>query len=125
MGGKCRAIARLTKCARGRGLASLSPTQLLWSPVPFSVQDTVEFPPFRSGVNAGAGGVMTAHISFPKLLGNATPATLSPYFLRRVLREEMGFKGYASVPVAECHKKAAFWECAGQCSRLILCRTCR
>ncbi|MCK5649855.1 MAG: hypothetical protein KAJ42_00695, partial [Gemmatimonadetes bacterium] len=38
--------------------------------------------------------VMTAHIAVPEILGpDAPPATLSPYFMRELLREDMGFGG--------------------------------
>lgn len=56
--------------------------------------DSVELVPFRAGIRAGLDGVMTAHIAVTGVEGaDAPPATLSPYFMTRVLREEMGFRG--------------------------------
>ncbi len=56
--------------------------------------DSVELVPFRRSVDEGVDAVMTAHVSVPGVLGpDAPPATLSPYFLTTVLREEMGFGG--------------------------------
>lgn len=56
--------------------------------------DAVELPPFRAAVGAGIDAVMTAHIAVTGVEGaEARPATLSPYFLTQVLREEMGFGG--------------------------------
>lgn len=56
--------------------------------------DAVELPPFRAAVDAGVDGIMTAHIAVVGVEGpNAPPATLSPYFMTGVLRDEMGFQG--------------------------------
>jgi beta-glucosidase-like glycosyl hydrolase/CubicO group peptidase (beta-lactamase class C family) len=56
--------------------------------------DSLELVPFRRAVGEGVDAVMTAHVSVPALLGpEGPPATLSPYFLGQVLREEMGFGG--------------------------------
>ncbi len=56
--------------------------------------DAVELPPFRAAVDAGVDAIMTAHIAVTGVEGaDAPPATLSPYFLTRVLRDEMGFRG--------------------------------
>lgn len=56
--------------------------------------DRVELRPFRAAVEAGVDAIMTAHIAVVGVEGpDAPPATLSPYFLTRVLREEMGFEG--------------------------------
>ena len=54
----------------------------------------VEFPPFVSGIQAGAKLVMTAHLALPAIDGpDAPPATLSPSILKGLLREELGFRG--------------------------------
>lgn len=56
--------------------------------------DAVELPPFRTAVAAGVDGIMTAHIAVVGVEGpDAPPATLSPYFMTGVLRDEMGFQG--------------------------------
>jgi beta-N-acetylhexosaminidase len=56
--------------------------------------DRTEFPPFKAGIAAGAGGVMTAHIEVPALDPSpSTPSTLSPKIVSGVLRREMGFDG--------------------------------
>ncbi|CAN5875788.1 hypothetical protein BH23GEM7_BH23GEM7_32480 [soil metagenome] len=56
--------------------------------------DAVELPPFRTVVREGIDAIMTAHIAVPGVEGSdARPATLSPYFLTGVLREEMDFRG--------------------------------
>ena len=56
--------------------------------------DQMELPPFRAAVGAGVDGIMTAHIAMTGIDGaDARPATLSPTFGTRLLREEMGFEG--------------------------------
>jgi beta-N-acetylhexosaminidase len=56
--------------------------------------DAVELPPYRAAVEEGIDGMMTAHIAVVGVEGDtAPPATLSPYFATKVLREEMGFQG--------------------------------
>ena len=55
--------------------------------------DRVELAPFRMAVEAGVDAVMTAHVAVPQVLGDERPATLSPYFMTDVLRDEMGFRG--------------------------------
>jgi beta-N-acetylhexosaminidase len=53
-----------------------------------------ELVPFRRAVSEGVDAVMTAHLSLPGVLGpGAPPATLSPFFLTELLREDMGFQG--------------------------------
>lgn len=53
----------------------------------------IEFPPFADAIDAGVEAIMTAHISFPLILNNDSPATISKKFLTGILREEMDFKG--------------------------------
>ena len=56
--------------------------------------DKTEFPPFKAGIAAGAGAVMTAHIEMPALDPSPnTPTTLSQPIVSGVLRREMGFDG--------------------------------
>jgi len=52
----------------------------------------VELVPFRALVEAGVPALMTAHIVF-EALDPSAPATLSPFVLRPLLREELGFEG--------------------------------
>lgn len=55
--------------------------------------DSVEFVPFRSAIQAGMRGVMTAHIAVPALTGESVPSTLAPSVLTDLLRRELGFDG--------------------------------
>jgi beta-N-acetylhexosaminidase len=49
--------------------------------------------PFRAAVDAGIRAVMTAHVAYPALTGDDTPATLAPAIMTDLLRGELGFDG--------------------------------
>jgi len=49
--------------------------------------------PYRILVREGIPAVMTGHLAFPRITGDLTPASLSPFFLKDVLRKTLGFKG--------------------------------
>ncbi|HEX7052061.1 MAG TPA: glycoside hydrolase family 3 N-terminal domain-containing protein [Longimicrobiales bacterium] len=55
--------------------------------------DSIELPPFRAAIAAGVTGVMTAHIAFPALTGDMTPASLSPELVTGLLGDSLGFDG--------------------------------
>ncbi len=49
--------------------------------------------PYRMLVAEGLPGIMSGHLAFPRITGDRTPASLSPYFIDGILRERMGFQG--------------------------------
>src|SRR5438309_9456418 len=55
--------------------------------------DTLELVPFRAGIAAGAGVVLSARLAFPALTGSDDPATLSAAVLTGVLRDSLHFRG--------------------------------
>jgi beta-N-acetylhexosaminidase len=56
--------------------------------------ENLELVPFRAAIAAGAGSVMTGHLSIPALEPDLdTPATLSHNILTGLLRDELGFQG--------------------------------
>jgi CubicO group peptidase (beta-lactamase class C family)/beta-glucosidase-like glycosyl hydrolase len=56
--------------------------------------ESLELVPFRAAIAAGAGSVMTGHLSVPAMEPDAnTPATLSQNILTGVLRDELHFHG--------------------------------
>ncbi len=56
--------------------------------------DKLELPPFQAAVDAGVQCIMAAHITFSRVEEmQGRPTTLDPYFIKTVLRNEMGFKG--------------------------------
>lgn len=56
--------------------------------------DSLELYPFRQLINAGASGVMVAHLSIPALdTTRNRPSTLSPSIVTNLLKNELGFQG--------------------------------
>jgi len=47
--------------------------------------------PFKAGIEAGAEAVMLAHVVYPNVAPE--PAGYSPFWIQRILREELGFRG--------------------------------
>ncbi len=73
--------------------------------------EAVELVPFRSGIEAGAGSVMIAHVAFPALAHDgALPATLSSTIIQGLLREKMGYDG---VIVSDCLEMQAISDTFG------------
>jgi len=52
-----------------------------------------ELVPYRMLVKEGIPAVMSGHLAFPKIEANGIPASLSPWFLKDVLREKIGYRG--------------------------------
>ena len=56
--------------------------------------DSLELYPFRQLIDAGATGVMVAHLSIPALdTTRNRPSTLSPAIVTNLLKNELGFQG--------------------------------
>jgi beta-N-acetylhexosaminidase len=49
--------------------------------------------PFRTVIQEGLDGLMTAHVAIPRLTGDEVPATLHPRVLDGLLRRDLGFDG--------------------------------
>lgn len=74
--------------------------------------DTVEFPPFRAGITAGAKLLMTGHFAIPALTGtSAYPATVARRVMTDFARGEMGFDG---VIITDALDMGAITQGAGQ-----------
>ena len=52
-----------------------------------------ELLPYRLLINEGIPAIMSGHLAFPLTEGGGTPASLSAWFLRDLLRGRMGFNG--------------------------------
>ena len=56
--------------------------------------ESIEFPPFRAAIKAGAKSVMVGHISLPAYdTIKGIPATVSPRIMSDLLRKDFGFDG--------------------------------
>lgn len=54
---------------------------------------SVEFKPFKAGINAGVDFVMVSHISVSKVTESTAPACMSKIVIKNMLRDELGFHG--------------------------------
>ncbi len=73
--------------------------------------DAVELLPFRRAIEDGIGAIMTTHVAFPTITGDAErPATLSPRVVTGLLREELGFDGLV---LTDCMEMNAIAEGVG------------
>jgi beta-N-acetylhexosaminidase len=52
-----------------------------------------ELIPFKYLIEQNVPAIMSGHLSFPKILKNGEPASLSKYFLTDILRDTLGYKG--------------------------------
>jgi len=65
-------------------------------PVIMDTLDTLqhrELVPYRMMIDEGLSAIMTGHLSFPKVSGDALPASLSPHVINEVLRGDLHFRG--------------------------------
>lgn len=53
----------------------------------------VDMLPFRMLIRDGVPAVLSGHLSFPEITGDLAPASISPYFKQKVLRDELDFEG--------------------------------
>ena len=88
--------------------------------------DLMEALPFARGIQAGADGVMIAHVATPAIEGSRPlldwmapwiesgnlPATLSDFWLQDVLRGEMGFDGLIITDALEMRALTDHFTCA-------------
>lgn len=55
--------------------------------------NAVELAPFKTLIENGATGIMSAHLNVPALTGNSLPTSLSPKVLKELVRDQWGYKG--------------------------------
>jgi beta-N-acetylhexosaminidase len=72
--------------------------------------NTIEFVPFKMGIEAGADMVMTAHIKVPLVTGSDLPATMSPVMLKDILRKELGFEGIIITDAMDMGAVTNYWD---------------
>jgi beta-N-acetylhexosaminidase len=63
--------------------------------VPISFQELWEreLLPYRVLIPEGLPAIMTGHLAFPRILGDLTPSSRSPYLVGELLRGRLGFDG--------------------------------
>ncbi len=49
--------------------------------------------PYKMMIREGLPAVMAGHLAFPEISGDMVPATLNPFFLKEILRNELNYKG--------------------------------
>ena len=79
-------------------------------PHPRERMEQIELVPFKSGIQAGAECIMTAHVALPAITGDNMPATISPAVIRGLLREEWGYQG---VVMTDCLEMQAISDGVG------------
>ena len=52
-----------------------------------------ELLPYRMLIPEGLPAIMSGHLAYPRILGDLTPSSCSPFFMREVLRGRLGFQG--------------------------------
>jgi beta-N-acetylhexosaminidase len=80
--------------------------------LPFSKErlDSLEIYPFKELINAGASGMMVAHMNIPSLDNTPNlPSTLSKPIVTTLLKEELGFKGLIFSDAMEMKGVAKFF----------------
>jgi len=87
-------VAATAKHFPGHGDTDMD-SHLLLPSIDFNQQRlrNVELAPFQAAIDAGVKAMMVAHIALPNLPSGDTPATLSPYIIREVLRDSLGYEG--------------------------------
>jgi beta-N-acetylhexosaminidase len=88
--------------------------------LPFDLErlDSVEFPPFVSGIQAGADTIMVAHVAMPHLTGGEnTPATLSSAVIGGLLRGHLSYQG---VIISDCLEMEAISGTVGTARAAVL-----
>ncbi|MDR3171318.1 MAG: glycoside hydrolase family 3 protein, partial [Treponema sp.] len=60
---------------------------------PFEVLWERELIPYRFLIKEGLRAIMSGHLAFPNTPAGMIPASLSPWFLKDVLRDKIGFQG--------------------------------
>jgi beta-N-acetylhexosaminidase len=60
---------------------------------PFEILWDRELVPYRMLAGEGLPAVMSGHLAFPNTPAAAVPASLSPWFLKDVLRDKIGYRG--------------------------------
>ena len=75
-----------------------------------------ELVPFMSLIESGVPAIMTGHISFPKIVPNGEPASLSKNFVTGILRNKLGYEGLV---ITDDIMMQGAWQYAGVVSNVV------
>jgi len=75
-----------------------------------------ELVPFVSLIESGVPAIMTGHISFPRIVPNGEPASLSKSFVTGILREKLGYEGLV---ITDDIMMRGAWQYAGVVSNVV------
>src|SRR5205085_12138465 len=76
--------------------------------------------PFKAAIEQRVAAIMTAHVVYPIASQDQWPATLSPFWLKQVLRDELAFDGLIITDAIEMKGLIGQWtpeECGFQALR--------
>lgn len=101
----------------GHGDTSLdSHTKLPQINIDLNTLEKRELIPFKYLIAQKIPAIMSAHLSFPKILPSGEPASLSKYFLTDILRGELGYKGLI---ITDDMEMEGAWGYAGTVSKAV------
>ena len=81
--------------------------------------EQTELLPFKIGIQNGAGLIMSAHISVPKVTGSEEPCSLSYTMLTQILREELGYNGIIITDALEMRAVSSKYDSAQACIKAL------
>ena len=81
--------------------------------------EQTELLPFKIGIQNGAGLIMSAHISVPKVTGSTEPCSLSYTMLTQILREELGYDGIIITDALEMRAVSSSYDSAEACIKAL------
>ena len=55
--------------------------------------EQIDLPPFTKQIRQGVASVMVAHLRIPSIDTSKLPCSISPYFVKKWLRQDLGFQG--------------------------------
>ena len=55
--------------------------------------EQIDLPPFTKQIRQGVASVMVAHLRIPSIDTTKLPCSISPYFVKKWLRQDLGFQG--------------------------------
>lgn len=91
-----RGVAATAKHFPGLGDTATDPDDgVVTSPQTLAEVRKQNLPTLAAAIGAGADQVMVTHIVFPKITGPKIPSSLSPFFVRDLLRKRLNYRGVA------------------------------